>query len=280
MKKYNLLLCFLFSAYVHMVGQPNCEAYKYYGDTLKYQACKAAEGRKGHYQFSKTYQESLDKAISIDPSFAYAYKAKSTAYLKSGDFITWKELMDKAVNNNPIENLDYRGWCRFQFFRDYKGAIEDIELLDSLVEYDIGYCQNGYYHLNVAKGLCYKALGQNEKAIEIIENQLNHDDHHSGLFDYLHLGVLYLELGDFHNAIEKLLIQADENDLAENRFYLALVYKSLNQYDDYVSNLKLAREKYISNNKMFDPYSAQVDKIYLSDIEDEIQIAKEKGYDF
>ena len=165
-----LLLITLFLWYSISLAQ-NCEAYKYYGDTLKYEACKVAKKRAGHYQFSKEYQIALDKSLKIDSTFDHAYFAKSIAYLKSGDFVTWKKLIDKAVEYNPKDHLGYRGWCRYQFFSDYKGLIQDIEKLDSLVKYDIGYSQNGTYHLNIAKGLCYKAIGEKGKAIEIIENR-------------------------------------------------------------------------------------------------------------
>ena len=57
------------------------------------------------------------KALEICPSYHPAYRAKSTAYLKTGDFITWKKLMDKAVELSPEDHLDYRGWCRFQFLK-------------------------------------------------------------------------------------------------------------------------------------------------------------------
>ena len=56
-------------------AQPNCDAYRYMGDTLKYEACKVAEGRAGYYQFSYPYQLALDKALAIDTSFEDAYRA-------------------------------------------------------------------------------------------------------------------------------------------------------------------------------------------------------------
>ncbi|MFY0688920.1 MAG: hypothetical protein JXQ90_17250 [Cyclobacteriaceae bacterium] len=245
----------------------NCEAYKYLGDTLKYKACKAAEKRSGHYQFSRLYQEALDDALAIDSSFAEAYRAKSTAYLKSGDFITWKALMDKAVQYDPKSHLDYRGWCRFQFFRDYRGAIRDIELLDSLVDYNIGFSANGDYHLHIARALCYKAIGKADKAIMIIEERLKDPEHFTGIYDYLHLGVLYLEKGDYHTAIEHLLRQQDENDLAENRYYIALAHRQLGNIQQFIDNMQMAKKKYVGQLKMFDPYVQQMDKIFLEDID-------------
>jgi tetratricopeptide (TPR) repeat protein len=278
MKYFNfIILVFTFSS---VFAQPNCEAYKYYGDTLKYEACKKAMEIKGHYQFSKEYQTILDESIEIDPTFDYAYWAKSIAYLKSGDFVTWKKLIDKAVEYKPKEHLGYRGWCRYQFFRDYKGAIKDIEKLDSLVDYDIGQSQNGTYHLNIAKGLCYKAIGEKEKAITILEKQikLNEDENFVGANDYLHLGVLYLETEKFEKAVETFKKQSENNELAENQYYLALTYLKIDKPAESKSCLEKAMKLYIGGRKMTDPYSNPMDKIYLEDIENEIKTAYNNGY--
>lgn len=271
MKIFNLLILISISQF--LTAQPNCEVYKFSGDTLKYKACKKAMEISGHYQFSKEYQTILDEAIKIDPTFDYAYWAKSIAYLKSGDFITWKTLIDKAVELNPNEHLGYRGWCRYQFFRDYKGAIADIEKLDSLVTYDIGQSQNGTYHLNIAKGLCYKALGENEKATTIIENQiqLNEEENFVGAYDYLHLGVLYLEAKEWEKAFEAFHKQSEYNELAENQYYLALTFKAVGKLTDYKSCLEKAKQLYLKGSKMFDPYSDPMDKIYFETIERELK---------
>jgi tetratricopeptide (TPR) repeat protein len=264
-----IILCL---AYSLLYAQPNCEVYKYEGNDLKYKACKTAEKRAGHYQFSRAYQEALDEALLIDSTFSWAYKFKSTAYLKSGDFITWKYLMDKAVYYSPEDHLGYRGWCRYQFFRDYKGAINDIELLDSLVNYDIGYSVNGDYHLQVAKALCYKGIGEKEKALKIMESHIKSGEAFLGLFDYFHLGVLYLDHGQYENAIEAFNQQIEENDLAENRYYLALCYKALSRMEDFMQNIILAKTKFLNDERMTDTYTERMDQIYLSDIKKEINI--------
>ena len=275
--KYLILLLLQFS-FLSVFTQPNCNAFKFYGEALKHKACNKAMEIKGHYQFSKKYQTVLDKSIAIDSTFDYAYWAKSIAYLKSGDFVTWKKLIDKAVEYKPKEHLGYRGWCRFQFFRDYRGAIKDIEKLDSLVDYDIGHSQNGTYHLNIAKGLCYKATGEKEKAIEIIKNQIKLNEHEDfiGAYDYLHLGVLYLETKRFEKAIEMFKKQSQTYEIAENQYYLAEACLKLENWIENISCLEKAKSLYIEQRKMTDPYTNPMDKIYLGNIESELKIAYNK----
>ena len=66
MKYYSFLIgCFLG---VQVVAQVNCEAYKYYGDSLKYKACQKAMQIKVLYQFSKEYKMALDESLKIDPT--------------------------------------------------------------------------------------------------------------------------------------------------------------------------------------------------------------------
>ncbi len=253
-----------------IIAQPSCYAFMHYGDTLKYKACVKAEESNAYYQFSKEFQEILDASIRIDSTFAYAYREKSVAYLKSGNFLIWKKWIDKAVKFNPKDNLGYRGWCRYQFFRDYKGAIKDIEELDSIINYDIGYSANGYYHLNIAKALCYKAIGEKEKAIKIIEKTLENKDYSVGIYDYLHLGVLYLETKNYEKAKQTLEKQRVQNNIAENQFYLALVFKYQKKEMLYIEHLNNAKDLYVKGQKMFDPYTNPMDKIYLDDIETEL----------
>lgn len=237
----------------------------------KYEACKKAEEAFKYYQFTRAYQQILDVALEIDSTYAYAYQAKGYAYLKSGDFLTWERLLGKAVKWEPASYLGYRGWCRYQFFRDYKGAIEDIERLEGLAKGDIGFGQNGDYHLKIALALCYKAIGDKTKAIDIINDQLSKEDHFIGLYDYLHLGVLYLETNQPEKALEAFEVQQRENTLAENEFYRALAYKRNNENEKYRQHLQKSMNLYVEGRHMFDPYTHQMDRIFLSDIEEEMR---------
>ncbi len=270
--RYKFIIAFILgSVYTTITAaQDNCNVFLWEGDSCRYEACKFLDDAPSYFQLRKEYHQIKDKAIDICPKYGMPYKHKSTAYLKTGDFINWKILIDKAVELNPKQHLDYRGWCRFQFFRDYKGAIADIEELESITNHDIGYCQNGDYHLSIAKGLCYKMIGEKTKAIQIIKDQIDKEASSSGLYDHLHLGVLYLETNDLESAIKALMKQLEINELAEAYYYLALTYKKMHKQEQYLRSIQKAKKLYESSTYMLDPYTHHVDKIYLKDIQNEL----------
>lgn len=265
-----LLPCALSIISFYNFGQPNCNVYKYRNNEPCFKGCILATEGEGP-QGSRASQIKFDSAIKLCPGFDYAYREKSVPYLKRGDFVTWKRLIDKAVELDPLGNLGYRGWCRYQFVRDYKGAIADLEKLDSLTQFDIGYSQNGDYQLNIAKALCYKAVGQKKKAIDIIEKQLVEKGYSPMLYDYFHLGVLKMEVGETEQAINILKKSISLNDyFAEPYYYLAMIYKGQNLTTAFRDNMEKAKAYYLKGYKRFDPYTQPMDKIFLVDIEKEL----------
>jgi tetratricopeptide (TPR) repeat protein len=270
MKRFLFLILVLFTE-SELYTQPNCNIYKWKGDTLCYLACIESENADSFAQGSRNSQDRFNKSIQLCPSFAYSYFEKSVPYLKRGDFISWKLLIDKAVLLSPKEYLGYRGWCRFQFIRDYKGAIQDIDSLSKVTTYDIGYSINGDYHLSIARALCYKGLGDFKKAIGLIESQLKSKNYSAGFYDYLHLGVLKLQTGDYKGAIKALKKELKiYNYMAETYYYLAVAHKKIGNKKEFKKNIILAKSYYLEGKKRTDPYTEPFDKIYLGDIELEI----------
>jgi len=259
------MLIFVLFIASELVARPNCYMYK--AAPKCYAACESATKAIRFPQGSFESQQLFDRSIEQCPDFAYSYQAKAVPYLKRGLFIEWKVLIDKAVDLAPKEYLGYRGWCRLQFLRDYGGAIQDIERLKSMVNYDIGACQTGDYHLNIALALCYKAQGKVDKARDLIIAHLESQDHTPGLYDYYHLAVLEHDGGNYERAVEHLKAQLEENDyMAETYYYLALCYKKLNECNKYSVALKQAEEDYKAGKVMMESYTEPFDKIYLSDI--------------
>lgn len=268
MRNFSILVLLL--VFISAQAEPNCNIYKMEGNQACYEACMLAT-TGGGAQGSRQSQEKFDQAIEQCPSLDYAHMEKSVPYLKRGDFIAWKKLIDKAVEANPLGQLGYRGWCRYQFLRDYKGAIQDFERLDSLTQFDIGYSQNGDYQLNFAKALCYKALRQKEKALAIMEQQLDMKDYSPMPFDFLHVGVLKMELGDTTGAVEYFQKSIALNDyFADTHYYLGIIYKSQKNMTAFRASMEKAKAFYLKGYKRFDPYTTPMDKVFLTDIDREL----------
>lgn len=264
MRALSLTCCFTLISVVAL-APPNCEIWRQ--NEICYEACELSMEAIRNPQGSYQSQVLFDEAIQKCPNFAYAYMEKGVPFLKRGQFIEWKKLIDKAVELYPEQYLGYRGWCKLQFLRDYEGAIADIEQLKALVSYDIGFCQTGDYHLNFALAFCYKELGFVDKAKQLMLEQIAQKGYMPGLYDYYHLGVLFYELGDLESAETYFNLQNQENDgLGETFYYLALIHQQQGQVGKFKEYIELAESKYTNGYFRVDTYTETFDKIYLEDI--------------
>lgn len=264
MNRIVLLLLF-----IPLIGntQPNCNIYKTSGDDSCYNACLIAVTAADR-QGASDSQEGFDNAIALCPKFDYAYFEKAIPFLKRGDLKSWKVLIDKAVELNPSAHLAYRAWCRYQFARDYNGALEDFKLLRKINGTEIGYSINGDYDLNIVEGICYDKINQTKTGIQLIEKRLAMSNYSTGMYDYLHLGIMQVKLKDYQKAIISFEKQIKANDyLADTYYYLGFVYKNIGEEKKAIESLNKAKEFYAKGYARKDPYTHPADKIFLSDIE-------------
>ena len=261
MKRFVFTLLSTFVAQIHF-GQPNCAIIK---DSLCSRACELSVTASKH-QGSKYSQELFDQAIALCPNFAYAYFEKSVPYLKQGLFREWKHLIDQAVELDHQYLLN-RGINQVQFMRNYEKGLEDLDKLDALEpDFNIGYSPSGEYHAQLIRGICYQKLGRADKAIEIMEKLVNQPQYNQGLFDYLHIGIAYLDSGRFDKAKQAFVRQNLENELAETYFYYSQVFEKQNQKIEAINMLERAKELYDNGRTMTNSYYHYIDKIYYSDI--------------
>lgn len=259
-QKYYLSLLVLV-IYSNLQAQVNCNVMQ---DQNCKQACKIYNFLEEVGQGTRQSQELFDKAIELCPSFSELYSEKAVPYLKNGDFVTWKVLIDKAVSLNPKMHLGYRGWCKYQFLRDYNGAIADFDELERYNPRDIGYSANRDYNLYVAKAICYFALGQKDKAIDLLENLFSQKDYHFGFYDYYQLGSLYFYSGKYDKALENFEKQSKIYDFAENIYFKSKISKIRNK--DYLELKQLALKTYDEGKTMKDVYTHHYNKIYRTEI--------------
>lgn len=265
--KNSLLIIGMLCISLSILSQPNCNTFKWAGDTTQYEACKLSEKFSDYYQFDMRGIAILDSCIEICPYYAFPYFEKAVVYLKSGNFLEWDHYINIAADLDPVNTLPYRASCRAKFFADYQGAIDDINQLDSIVDHNLGYTNGGMYHLNVWKGLCYKNLGDHEMAAKLISDHIKNFPDDIGFYDYLHLGVCYQKLGMHDKALGCFDLQKDINDIAENRYYATISFKALGQLDNYHKSLQTTKNYMNGAQKMMHPYRVLDDQIFQYDLD-------------
>ena len=270
MKTFYLLIPLFILLADELNAFPNCNLYK--ENEPCYQACLEAEKALKHFAGGVSFQKHFLKSISLCPEFSDSYFELSVPYAKRGLMHEWINLIDKAVEIDPEKHLGWRGWYHWFFMHNYNKAIADIDSLDSIIDYNIGETGDGLYHLNVLKGLCYKGLGDYQNAIEIIESTMRMEYYNQGSYDNLHLGVLYLKVGQPMKALILFEKQIEYNDISEAYYYSAKAYKTLDQKPKALEYLEAALSKYDARKAMSDPYRQLPDEIFRSDIEGLIKL--------
>ncbi|MFZ1379675.1 MAG: tetratricopeptide repeat protein [Saprospiraceae bacterium] len=267
----NILILFVLLGFQFLEAQRNCNMYPE-GSPCR-EACETGSLASRYPQGSRKNMELYTKAAQKCPSFAPAWEQLSVPYLKRGDYLNWKLMIDKAVALDPMNILGYRAACSYEFIHDVVSALNDFERLDSLKSGHLGYNPNGDYNLRIMKGLCYRDLGKLDKAIEEIRLAIEEGVKEGGgvgTYDYLHLGVSYLMKKDVDSAFQYFTLQIPlYKNFPDTYYYLGLCYKAKNQMDLAKSNFEKAKALYPKNHRK-DPYVHMPDQVYLSDIEEEL----------
>jgi tetratricopeptide (TPR) repeat protein len=264
---------FLFSVSVlcsvAALGQPNCNVYS--KEDPCYKACEIYNRAIEYVQGSFIQEKLLDSALLICPTFPHAWREKSVPYLKNGEFKRWKELIDKAVEYNPREYLNIRAWCRFQFLRDYQGTLDDIQKIRDMNGL-VGFSTDGDYDMRVVEALCFRELGNMNKALQLFNEYIaakesGRESFSAGYYDYLHSGVTKLRAGLHQEALEDFKKQFSiYKELPDTYYYCALTYTALNdptQAEEYFNKADaLFRQGY----KRSDVYIESLDKVYHDDV--------------
>ena len=266
MKKF-CFLYFLCLGFQIGFGQPNCLLLK---DSICVSACQLSIEASNN-QGSRHSQELFDQAIAMCPNFAYAYYEKSVPYLKHGLINEWKVIIDKAVELEPQSYLINRGCNQIQFFRNYKKGIEDLEKLGELYgNFNIGYTNSGEYHAQMIRAIAYRKLGQVDQSIAIMEQMVSSPWYSQGLYDFLHIGVSYLEAGELEKAKIAFDRQNEAHELAETYFYYSKIYEQKNRTKQALEMLNKSKELYQERQMMFNRYYHYFDKVFYTEIEDNL----------
>ena len=199
-----------------------------------------------------------------DPSNDRIYFEQSVPYNKRGYYEKGFELLDKAVELDPKMHLGYRGYMKLRFLRDFKGALEDFNRLDSLTPkvVDTPWGED----IDFLRGEAYFGLENYEKSIFHFKRSIeNQGEGWADIQAFVYTGLSEHELGKPEEAkkhFEKALDQSKYT--VEAHLGLAKFYKEKGEFQKCESHLDKA-QKYFSY-KRNDPYSEYLNEVYKSDI--------------
>lgn len=156
---------------------------------------------------SLEHQQFLDSALSIQPNNGWLWQQKAMPLYKARKYQLGKPFLEKAVEHDPKKWLDYSGFMRCIFSKDYIKSIS--EFMRAKKEYGDGYVMDHTYNFYI--GLDYLQLNQFSKAKEFLllskEQQFKdfpNDPPQEAChyLDWYYLGIADFELGNYQEAIE------------------------------------------------------------------------------
>ncbi|MEP2236815.1 MAG: tetratricopeptide repeat protein [Maribacter sp.] len=155
---------------------------------------------------SLEYQQYLDSALTIVPESAWLWQQKAMPLYKARKYQLGKPFLDKAVEYAPEKYLDYSGFMRCIFSKDYIKSIS--EFMRAKKEFGDGYVMDHTYNFYI--GLDYLQLNKFSKAKEFLllskEQQFRdfpNDPPQEAChyLDWYYLGIADFELGNYEEAI-------------------------------------------------------------------------------
>ncbi len=213
----------------------------------------------------------LDKAVRINPKNDLAWRELSLPYLYAGMYEEWNQHIVKAIELNAQAWQAWRGYDRLFFFRDYAGALFDLDASDTLTRNQVDYPQN--ISVDYLRGLCYFGLKDYDKSVEYFQSFVQDETIKlgEGYLDesvFIYLGLIAIRQNKLKTAIGYFQRgNKFEESFADFNFHLAKVYCILDETELAQKELDIARNKFEDNNRLRGYRFEAIEQIYLSDID-------------
>ena len=233
------------------------------------------------YQTSKMHRIYKDSALLAVPDHVNYMQRASYSYKKAGEHIKAMEMLNKAVAidtaNGSTAALEYKAWSMLYYYRDYESTIKDVDKVIEISKIAYKGCHGESCLL--LKAQAYYQLGEYKKAIETFdylftllkEQGVNPKDDFLSNF---YLARSYFKLNDLDKSLFYLEEQLSMpySVKAELNFYAGQIYVLKNDNKKAKQHFLKAKELYLKNDKMNEPYIERFDEIFMQDIDAELAI--------
>ncbi|MEO9511024.1 MAG: tetratricopeptide repeat protein [Flavobacteriaceae bacterium] len=222
------------------------------------------------WQGSPKSMTRIEKAISIDSTYAEALRELSVAYLKRGMPHKWKPQFDRAVRHDPKTWVPWRGYLYLYFYRDYEKALADFNASDTLTPH-LDYPQG--HSVDFWRGITYLGLKDHANSIAYWNKHIVKESEDSGedwveLEAFLYRGIAYYESDNFEKALEDFdkLIHYFKSS-ADAKFYKAKILLSMGEKKEALKLVNEAIEDYDVGYYNHYHYVELLRQIYPEDLE-------------
>ncbi len=235
------------------------------------------------FQTGKLHRIYKDSALLAVPDHVEYMERASYSYKKAGEHIKAMEMLNKAVAidtaNGKTRALEYKAWSMLYYYRDYESTIKDVDKVIEISKIPYKGCHGESCLL--LKAQAYYQLGEYKKAIETFdylftilkEQGVNPKDDYLSNF---YLAPSYFKLNDLDKSLFYLQEQLSMaySVKAELNFYAGQIYVLKNDKEKAKEHFLEAKELYLKNDKMNEPYVERFDEIFMNDIDNELDKLK------
>lgn len=227
-------------------------------------------------QPSNLYRVYKDSALLATPDNVSYRQKLSYSYKKRGEHIKAMEILNKAVDydikQNKTDALGYRAWSLLYYYRDYKGAIKDINTIEAMTGITYNICWGE--PCGFQKGQAFYKLRRYDDAIQSFEKVCK-DEIERGftpeddIYLFFYMGRCYEEKKEYEKALEHYKIALNAHDKFPEVYYrLGKIQIALSNYTSAIEFFDKAKE-YV-NYKMQEPYIERFDELFIYMIEEEM----------
>ncbi|RMA57026.1 tetratricopeptide repeat protein [Ulvibacter antarcticus] len=220
---------------------------------------------------SQERRDALDVAIAKFPDIANFYQQRAMPLYKQNKDELGLPFLEKAAALNPEKYLDYMGFMKCIFSKNYRGAISDFEKVQELS--GDGYVMDHTYYFYI--GISYLQLNEFEKAKIYLDKSIAQTEGENGrewvhFLDLWYLGIANYELGDCENAI----VAYDEAlskypSFGDVKYYKAICLFKMKKYEASQALFKEAKDDILNDNTInednviYEEYPYQVRKTWF-----------------
>ena len=230
-----------------------------------------AAGTDLYYQGSVGERMVIWEGLKHNLEGAWGWREIGVPYLKRGYAHEAEKYYSKAIEYDAEEWLGYKAYCWLYFYRDYEMAIKELDRYDAFTPDFVDYPQAT--SVDYMRGVAYLRLGKLDRALAYLVKHMDEEKENTGAEyiepkDYLMLGVVYYEKGDYNKALDVIDEGLQHNDTtADLHYYRALISSKIKDVNATKVYLDKA-EYYIANGgKNIRPYIEEFYAVYQQDVD-------------